>query len=347
MGKLKKKIIPLFFLATVILYIIIYVVPRLTGIFDETYIAEYGELSVYDDTEGFVIRSERVYASALSGNVERMAKEGDLIRIGDAPASVSESAPVEPDEKQTALKERLNGDVTIIPGNWIEKGGIVSFYADGYENKITPESALDKDQSFFEKIDANNVIALPADNIYIEYPVFKIIDSSKWYIAAFVPKDSAARYEAGDTVYVDFDAVPSDDADAVKRRSLIDDCLEMTVYEASQSGGKIKIILETDKYYEHMGEYRRKNIRLISSQTKGIIIEADSVTEKDGVKGVYLVDKKGKYVFTPIRIIAYDGEKYAVADSYFYDKDGNRVNTLDPFDDVLRNPKNAESKVKE
>ena len=54
--------------------------------------------------------------------------------------------------------------------------------------------------------------------------------------------------------------------------------------------------------------------------------------------GVYVMDKKGKYAFTPVKVLDEDGGKVVVADSYFYDKDGNQVRTLDNFDDVLKNP---------
>lgn len=56
MSRLKNKGIFVFFAALVTLYVIIYVVPKVTGLLNVTYVAEYGELSIYDDTVGCFVR---------------------------------------------------------------------------------------------------------------------------------------------------------------------------------------------------------------------------------------------------------------------------------------------------
>lgn len=40
----------------------------------------------------------------------------------------------------------------------------------------------------------------------------------------------------------------------------------------------------------------------------------------------------------PVNVIGEDGDKVVVSDSYYTDKDQNKVRTLDPFSDVIKRP---------
>ena len=50
-----------------------------------------------------------------------------------------------------------------------------------------------------------------------------------------------------------------------------------------------------------------------------------SIATVDGQVGVYVKERTGDFTFTPIKIIASDGEDSAVSSSYFYDDEGQRV----------------------
>ena len=62
----------LFFLALIALYVVIYLVPGVPGFFTKTYVAEFGELEVFDQVEGFFVKSEKVYLALDDGNVRRL-----------------------------------------------------------------------------------------------------------------------------------------------------------------------------------------------------------------------------------------------------------------------------------
>ena len=70
MGKLRRTIIVIFILLIVALAVLIYVLPSVTGMLVETYPAKYGELAIYDDTVGYFLRNETVYASEKGGMVK-------------------------------------------------------------------------------------------------------------------------------------------------------------------------------------------------------------------------------------------------------------------------------------
>ena len=61
MVRLKNKGIFIFAILCILLMIIIYVVPGVGNLMKVSYVAEYGELSIYNDTTGYMVRNESVY----------------------------------------------------------------------------------------------------------------------------------------------------------------------------------------------------------------------------------------------------------------------------------------------
>ena len=59
--KWKKRIVFLFCMVLIILFIIIYVFPNVTGALKQTEIIEYGSLQVTDQVTAFFVRSEKVH----------------------------------------------------------------------------------------------------------------------------------------------------------------------------------------------------------------------------------------------------------------------------------------------
>ena len=82
MGKIRKKPILLFVIALVTLYVIIYIVPGVTGALISSYTAVYGQLRVTDETTGYLVRNETVYTASAGGEINRYMEEGDLVRQG-------------------------------------------------------------------------------------------------------------------------------------------------------------------------------------------------------------------------------------------------------------------------
>lgn len=332
MSRLKNKGIFVFFAALVTLYVIIYVVPKVTGLLNVTYVAEYGELSIYDDTVGCFVRDEHVYAAMVSGSVTRLAPEGRLIRIGDPAVQTEGGVVPEVSEAMTAVRDRLGSNITAVSGYYAQSGGIVSYYVDGLEAELTPDTMSEKGYDYFSAIPADTVLEIP-EQVYMEYPVFKIVSSGKWYLVAFVSNDHAERYEAGRTIDLIVD--PSQSMNMAEVDS---DTLEMTVESSEVSGDKVKLIMSCDKWFDGMTHLRSTNVRIITTSVHGLLLEKKSIIEHDGIAGVYIKNKKGKHDFVPVHILADDGTTVAVSDSYFYDSDGTRIRTVDPFDDVLKDP---------
>mgnify|MGYP000966106603 CR=1 FL=1 len=97
MPKPKKRTISVFILAAIALYIVIGVIPTLTGALTRTEILEYGDLKARHEIKCWIIRSETVYSVASSGIVEYKSDEGTLLRKG---AKVLEFTPVTEEKEE-------------------------------------------------------------------------------------------------------------------------------------------------------------------------------------------------------------------------------------------------------
>lgn len=353
MGIKRNTIIVLFLITVIALAVIIYAVPGVTGLLVETYTAEYGELSIHDDTTGYLVRNEKVYVSDTAGRVNRLAEEGDLLRphtavielssTGDG-AVAGETGDVAIGENPlTTIKKKLGSDVVTSSDYRLETGGIVSFFVDGNENAFTQDSAEVINRKVLENVKQSDVIDLGATTEK-GYPVFKIIDNRTWMLIAYVPEEHRDQYVEGNRVNVTFFAKDDgeDEFQDLSDKDPITHKLDMTIVSVAKEGDYAKLVLSSIKYFDGIGQYRVVGARVESKDVRGLLIENESITQVDGVTGVYSKTKTGKHVFMPIKIYGSDDTTTVIADTYFYDEDGNYVRTIDPFDDILRKPGDAE-----
>jgi len=71
---------------------------------------------------------------------------------------------------------------------------------------------------------------------------------------------------------------------------------------------------------------------------RGLLISNSSLTTKDGVVGAYVKDTIGEFHFKPVRTIATDGRKTLVLEGIYYDENGQPVETVNVYDEVLKKP---------
>lgn len=298
-----------FILLFAILYVYIYVVPRVSDIFMETYTAEYGNLESGVSAECLFVRDETVYKAASQGEVERVISQGKLMRKGSKIVTLSGTAC------------------------YTSERGIVSYFCDGMEDILTPDSldditvgALEKTHTEDFEVNECKTKAAAGDCI------FKIVDNRTWYLCAWLAEDEAEGFTAGNTVTVDFN-------DGVS--------LKMRLTSITAEGSSSKLVLSCDRYYEFFDKYRTKECKLIRSDRSGILLETRSIAEVDGQKGVYVKDKFGSYNFTPISILAQNDEITVVEQNYYYNADGQAVATVKNYEEILRNADKGEKESEE
>ena len=71
-----------YLLLCIVLYVCIYVVPKVSDIFVETYVAEYGSLQIGEESEALFVRNERLYTADGGGAIDRVISGGSLMRKG-------------------------------------------------------------------------------------------------------------------------------------------------------------------------------------------------------------------------------------------------------------------------
>ena len=341
MRKFRTRPILIFIAVLVVLYCVIYVVPTVTGALRSSYTVGYGQLLTMDQTEGYIVRNENVYIADTSGTANRYIKEGKLIRKGTRIMEVIEEAdpeqeqstgqtdgqtggqaagqtdghPAEQEEIQLAEGEILTDTYTA------ESEGILTYHMDGLESNLTPANMKEKSTGYFRRLSSASR-SLKTTTVTRGDPVFKIVDRSGWYLVCFVPKTHQERYSKGQKVslYVGEEQIMG------------------TIRGVKVKGRKCRLIIRSDYYFDGFLTERKCDLKVVTSDVMGLLIDNSSITKKKGQTGVYVRQKTGEYQFTPISVYATDGEKSAIAEGYFFDEEGNPVNTVKNYDEVLRRP---------
>ncbi len=297
-----KKGLLVFIALFILLYIIIYVVPTVFDIFNQTYVAQYGTLDIKEETECVFVRDEQVYKAPSGGTVDRKAEEGELLRSETLAVTVGNHE------------------------QYIEKKGIISYRYDGYENKINTENMTLLKKSFLKEYQEKQGTTKEAISGTAESGdvIFKIIDNSQWCLVYWLSEEDAAIFEEGRGVSVKVDE---------------DVTVKMTVKSITKQGDDVQIILSCNRNYDGFDKHRIKHCTIVASSYSGIILNTDSIVEKDGVKGVFVVDKFNNENFTPIKILSSQGDKTVIEKNYFHDAEGNRVESVQTYSEILKQAK--------
>ena len=106
--KKKRRLIALFFTTLVILFIIIYVFPNVTGALKKTEIIEYGSIQVTDKVTAYFVRNENVYFANKSGSIKYYIQEGDLVRKGTKVLDIVSGAQDDEKSSYQSIMERIS-----------------------------------------------------------------------------------------------------------------------------------------------------------------------------------------------------------------------------------------------
>lgn len=297
-----KKGLIVFFILFILLYTIIYIVPTVFDIFTQTYIAEYGTLEVKEEATCVFVRDEKVYKAQSSGKVERKAESGDLLRSGEVVAALGG-------------QDQIN-----------DMRGIVSYRYDGYEDRLNSENMTQLEKSFISEYkEAGSAVHDAATGTAEAGDVlFKMIDNSSWYLVCWMSEEKASIFTEGSSV-----SAKMDEADQIP----------MSVESIVKQGDSVQIILSCNRTYKDFDLYRIRTCELVASAYSGIILNSDSIVEEDGVKGVYVVDKFNNENFVLVNVLSSQGGKTVVEKNFFHDQEGNRVETISAYDEILKSGK--------
>lgn len=325
--KKTKKAICIYVAALLILYVVIEILPRVTDVFETTQILEPGNIKLSYETTGYFIKDESIGIASESGDIDYLVEEGSAIKRGHTLVAV------EKDKKSSdktprfgEYTERLKGYDGLYKEYSAPISGVFSLTIDGYENYLKPDMMNKIQKDTVKKLSFNNA-DLERKSVIKGEPIYKVTWDDYWYILCWVDKETAETYSEGKPVVLE---LPEGDVNA-----------EVYSIKKEENGKDYKVIFYLNVFYEALAESRAEKINIVTSDNEGLIIDNKCIIEKNGYKGVYVVDKNGDYNFTRIKVIAYDDKHSVIEDVTFYDEDGYQVYTVDVYDEVLKNPKGA------
>ncbi|MCQ4637903.1 hypothetical protein NE619_14300 [Anaerovorax odorimutans] len=326
MAKKNRKPIYIFVLALIILYVVIYIIPKVTGIFETTEVLKAGTLQVTEEATCYFVRGETVYEAGSAGSLDYLIDEGIHIRKGTKVVKLTEDK--EKSDKSAEDKSDYKDIITRLSDNVVrtadckaQSSGILSYYADGYENYFSPATM---DELKYEKVQDLKIEAedTKRKSTLKREPLFKICDNDNWYLVCWVEAASVAKYEAGNTVTIQ---LPEGDVEA-------------TVKSVAEDGELWRVIFRSNRYYKAFAKSRIEEATIVSRDYSGLIAKSSSITTKGGKPGVRVRQTSGEYTFVPIKVIASDGEYSVLQDVSFIDENGDSVNTVNVYDEILKNP---------
>ncbi len=326
MKKVKRRLlIILYIIAVVGLGILIYAVPEFKQAVTKTTILSYGNLQIKDDVTCYFIMDEQVYSAGQTGTINYYIEDGVQVRKGAkvlavSPSSVSTDA--DGNRPAQAVAELLSGSLEKTETYAVSAPCTVSYYVDGYEAYFTPESmrSLRYEDVADKEFTVHNLVR--EDTLEGE-PLYKLCKTQKWYMAAWVEAGNVSKYAEGEAVTV----------------NLPDGSVKAEIIDIIEDGDRWLVLFESNRYYKGLTSKRCESATVITSDYSGILIDNASITTKDGQVGVYKKLKNGEYTFVRISVITTNGEQSLAEVSYFYDDEGNMVDTVEIYDEILKKPK--------
>lgn len=324
MAKEKKKsnkFILIYIVLVVALLVVIYLLPKMNDQMTKTMMVEHGTLAVSDSESGYIVRKEVVYTAGDTGKPTYKVKEGTKVRKTAKIMSVKKTGESDSPKYSKLINMLDNMDVRTTKYK-AGINGVLSYSVDGYEGILTTDKMLDIEQSQVNDL-VDDFTDLKRDKVVEGEPVYKVYDNSKWYMLIWTDAATAETYEKGSTVTIRFK-----DADITAK-----------VYKKKRlKSNSYRIILESDRYYENLAVSRAEKVEIITRECEGVIVDNTAIVQEDGKDGIYVRNAAGEYIFTPVNILLSNHEQSVISERVYYDAEGKQVNTVDIYDEILRNP---------
>ena len=307
------------------------------------------EKSAAEDKNGAKSKDKTAEASDKTSAEDAEKADGEKTESGDAKETKktnekkddSKSQPentggekaegaAEQDEKQGIQGSKYSGIMKDLGDTYSETedgttrtAGYVSYYVDGAEARLSTKAMESLNRKDLKELTGRKAVKTPSKNCGKDYPVFKIVRNRKWYLIYYLKKEDAAKYTAGETVYIEADG----------------ENVPVTVRDVRDEGKNTRITLTCKTFFEGFTETRTLDTKVTVESAEGLVLEDGSIVEApDGKRGVFVINKLGEHVFTPVKAKADDGTKCVVYSDIYVDEDGNYVETIGTYDEVIAVP---------
>ena len=325
--KKTRRLLILYLAVLVILYIVVFQMPKMSDKFETTQVLENGTLKVSCEAEGYLIKDEAVCTAEETGTIEYKMDENTVVKKGTTIVSIEAADTDKESEirgKYQDVLDRLKGFDLLTESSKAPISGVFSMSVDGNEkffcidnlDKITKEKAEERN---LDTLDLNREKAIQGE------PVFKISNDDAWYIICWVEKADAQKFEEGQKVRITID----------------ENAMDAKVQTIKKEGEFYKMVFYLNVYYENFCTARKVNMTVVQSNTMGVIVDNECIVEKNGQKGVYVKTKDGDTYFRPIKVKITDGKQSVIYESIYVNDKYEQVETVRVYQEVLRHPQEA------
>ena len=319
-----KILLVLFVIAAVTLYVINYVIPKTHGMMVKTVIVEYGELPISDSVKMILVRDETLFSAAETGSSKYLVKEGTKVRNSVKIIEIEPGASAPTSAAINKVKKAAGSKMKVSDNGMAAFSAIVSFYSDGLERKFRSDRIPKMKESMLDSLDAD-ATPLKRDDVNEGEPVYKLVDNTLWQMVYWIPADSdfLSYYEIDKRVKVMF-----------QTRTI-----DVKVEDLHEKGELVRVVLQTDIYYEEFAKKRIAEAEVVFSNYTGLIAPAMSVMARDGQDGVFVRQKSGSFKWIPVNVEKTVDDKCILTPVTYIDEEGIKIPTVNYYDELLADPK--------
>ena len=197
------------------------------------------------------------------------------------------------DTKLTKLYDEENARLNSIQ-SWrkqatAETGGVVSFYLDGYENDLSPESVLTMTPSDIQRVINGENLGTKSETL--KNGIYRIVNQDTWYVAVISDVTTWNPVVGQDTWYIQFEGFDDLRYTASVVSVQKTDNRQMAVFEIDQPIGPLI--------------YQRTGKAILSISLSSLAVTEDALDKQNGQVGVWLADVPGG-TFVPVDVLAVD-----------------------------------------
>ncbi|WP_408955961.1 HlyD family efflux transporter periplasmic adaptor subunit [Natroniella sp. ANB-PHB2] len=237
----------------------------------------YGTLRDKIETEGLLIRNEKITFAPQEGKLQLYVSEGERVSAGTRIAS---------------LVGREEKDL------YNYNSGLLSYQIDGLEMTLREESRANLTYDQFVNLRGKINKVRPEEEVNAGRPIFKIIDNFKFYLAVLLPQDEIMNYEEGSNVEVLFSEL-----DERYFTGEIDQIL-------FDQPDNIMIIKFNSLTSDLIG-LRKAEVEIIREVYSGVVVPISALIEEEGTVGVMVSSYTNRY-FKEVEVVGKVDEQVVI-----------------------------------
>ncbi len=291
---------------------------------------------------------------------------------------IEENAEVveESESKYEDVTKHLGDNMQVMENFASQKKGVISYFVDGNEGIINQTSIYEFTEEEMKALHVDPV-DLEREEAKKGEPIFKIVDNSSWAMAFWTETENEDVYIEGSRVSVDFgdDSVRATveevkrEADKIKvvlttnryyydfakerevdvniivseregilvdKRSVVTLIGMTSIFKGSKES--IDYLKETEDEEEKTIDDLEETYEKIALDIAKIKNQLKNTIKKYGTDMVCALDTLGEVYYIPVKILEEEGEQVLLQEEIFYDEDGNPIETVLPYQEILTNP---------